>query len=1157
MREPEALEVPASATNEGALRLKFHWKRTIRVVAVDKRQVSFRSLKQRLTTDYGFEVSLVYQDSEGDLITLASQNDLNELMATQERTANVRVIPLGGGNDDDDADRQISAPTPSTSGAANLDPLAEPRSPLARASTSTRLAVTSPDARRVLDPLRDSRRQKIRWQRGQMIGMGAFGRVYMALNLDTGELMAMKELDSAAVSSRARCALENEVALMQDLEHPNIVRYVGVESSSDALGVFLEYVPGGSLRSLLDRFGKLEEAVVRLYSRQILLGLEYLHGQGIAHRDIKAANVLVSNDGSVKLADFGASKRIATESMQSLTKGTPQFMAPEVIKDEPQGWRKADVWSIGCTIVEMSTGAPPFSQFSNPVTAMYQIACVEEPPEMPANLSEDGHRFLSLCFQRDPKLRPEVSSLLLQNFAAVAPTAWRQLSRDSNRELYPSRPSTTSNAESSRRSLRVVVVDARSCDSRGKTSLDEASKYHEIPASSSSAGTTVKGRLGLPSTPPKNLPPQQAMTPRSVRAWKGEDGLDDDGLETKTAVATAASTRITSSSSSSSVLVSNDDNFEEDMSSSSQAGTGAAIRTTDVRPNSAVVSVVENHEATTRPAVTTSVSFKDVNNSNSDVGVQKSLSRLIPKTQHQQPRKKSEAAPRIRKLATSKRLYGEAEVLLSRTCPDLSSSSSSFKSNHPYKARIGRGIVVRGKRLDADPATGRARAIPPLSEANARRANKIASGEHNEACVPETTSGGFARPSLGGVEVYESSLDDGHDDDDDDDDNGSHAPHSPTTTGNECRQDDAANHEEDENEVILEHTAPVLCMRAAPRAQLLATGSADGCVHLIHAGRNVACQVVARHPCTSPSASGKSLQQKRTPNRRLSQSTRDDKSAVTALSLSATGGRFVAGDDCLGRVWSTETTSVLHTLEGHDARVTCVALVEGVEAGSSLPPTSNSGALVVTGSADHTVLVLRGHGDAITALHIDLDQSCAWSTSHDTCVRAWDLRSGRCRVELLQHFGSVQSLAFDAMLDDGRGGYLTGGRDTSVYVWGRTTTGACMRTLRSQRGFVQHIAVSPPSSSGSTVVALAGHTNAVTRVAWIGDYTRDDGYLISSSADATIRVWKPRTGAVDFTLHRHNAAVVDIYAQDAASSSTSRARIISASIDGSVRVASI
>ena len=120
--------------------------------------------------------------------------------------------------------------------------------------------------------------------------------------------------------------------------------------------IFLEYVPGGSIKSLVERFGSLDEAVVRVYTRQLLLGLEYLHTNGIAHRDIKGANVLVADNGTVKLADFGASKRISTQSSTGGIKGTPQWMAPEVIKEQQtdRGWKKADVWSgtlLNCNTV--------------------------------------------------------------------------------------------------------------------------------------------------------------------------------------------------------------------------------------------------------------------------------------------------------------------------------------------------------------------------------------------------------------------------------------------------------------------------------------------------------------------------------------------------------------------------------------------------------------------------------------------------------------------------------------------------------------------------------------------------------------------------------------------------------------------------------------
>ena len=188
----------------------------------------------------------------------------------------------------------------------------------------------------------------------------------------------------------------------------------------------MEYVPGGSIRSLLDRFGRLDETVIRVYTRQILLGLEYLHMNNIAHRDIKGANVLVTNDGTIKLADFGASKRLSSQSSTGGVKGTPLWMAPEVIKEQQteRGWKRADVCSVGCTIIEMASGKPPWSQYSNPVTAMYHIACVENMPALPQWLSDRAVDFLSLCFERDAANRPDVTSLLLH--------PWRSFHRTSS-----------------------------------------------------------------------------------------------------------------------------------------------------------------------------------------------------------------------------------------------------------------------------------------------------------------------------------------------------------------------------------------------------------------------------------------------------------------------------------------------------------------------------------------------------------------------------------------------------------------------------------------------------------------------------------------------------------------------------------------------------
>ncbi|XP_037468012.1 mitogen-activated protein kinase kinase kinase NPK1-like [Triticum dicoccoides] len=157
----------------------------------------------------------------------------------------------------------------------------------------------------------------IRWRKGKMIGSGAFGQVYLGMDLDTGELLTVKQVLNGSTNATREKAqahireLEEEVKLLKNLSHPSIVRYLGTVREEDTLNILLEFVPGGSIQSLLGKLGSFPEAVIRKYTRQILQGLEYLHSNAIIHRDIKGANILVDNKGCIKLADFGASKQVA------------------------------------------------------------------------------------------------------------------------------------------------------------------------------------------------------------------------------------------------------------------------------------------------------------------------------------------------------------------------------------------------------------------------------------------------------------------------------------------------------------------------------------------------------------------------------------------------------------------------------------------------------------------------------------------------------------------------------------------------------------------------------------------------------------------------------------------------------------------------------
>ncbi|CAL5389827.1 unnamed protein product [Camellia sinensis] len=264
----------------------------------------------------------------------------------------------------------------------------------------------------------------IRWRKGELIGCGAFGRVYMGLNIDSGALLAIKQVSIAGNSAAKEKTqahireLEEEVNLLENLSHPNIVRYLGTTREDASLNILLEIVPGGSISSLLGKFGSFPESVIRMYTKQLLLGVEYLHKNGIMHRDIKGANILVDNKGCIKLADFGASKKVvelATMTGAKSMKGTPYWMAPEVILQTGHSF-SADIWSVGCTVIEMATGKPPWSQQYQEVAALLHIGTTKSHPPIPEHLSAEATDFLLKCLQKEPNLRPAASDLLQHPF---------------------------------------------------------------------------------------------------------------------------------------------------------------------------------------------------------------------------------------------------------------------------------------------------------------------------------------------------------------------------------------------------------------------------------------------------------------------------------------------------------------------------------------------------------------------------------------------------------------------------------------------------------------------------------------------------------------------------------------------------------------------
>lgn len=278
-----------------------------------------------------------------------------------------------------------------------------------------------------------------KWGTGSKIGVGSFGVVRVGMNKKTGTLMAVK---SITVSKAVMKDIQTEIDLLKSLDHIHIVRYLGAETDGTHLHIFQEWVPGGSVTSLLHKFGPFSMQVVRAYLFQILSGLTYLHQNHILHRDIKGGNVLVSDSGIVKLADFGSSKRLALQhqdAMENLTmRGTPYFMAPEVFEEKYGS--KADIWSVGCVAFQMLTGSPPWKGmgFSNPMTLFIHIKDTEGLPsyDWPNTNDVEITRFktmLEKCFYRDPSKRPTAKALSSDPFFTASE---QSSSEDQSRGLF-------------------------------------------------------------------------------------------------------------------------------------------------------------------------------------------------------------------------------------------------------------------------------------------------------------------------------------------------------------------------------------------------------------------------------------------------------------------------------------------------------------------------------------------------------------------------------------------------------------------------------------------------------------------------------------------------------------------------------------------------
>jgi len=285
--------------------------------------------------------------------------------------------------------------------------------------------MTLPDClkRRKTNTIKLERKENpIKLQKGKILGKGASGVVYKALDQISGSLFAIKQISLDCVSAKQKQLLSDELKLLESLEHPNVIRFYGAIMNSASLQIVMEYVDGKSIGDLVKDMGSFSETVIRKYMIQILKGLSYLHNKQVIHRDIKGKNLLLTKDGLIKLVDFGSAKSVdgaLKEQGVSLSYHfTPLWVAPEVATGKYNC--KVDIWSAGCTMIEMATGKDPWSEehFENASQALFFIAQPENTPKLPQTLGSAALDFLAQALSRNPELRPSAEDLLKHPFLA-------------------------------------------------------------------------------------------------------------------------------------------------------------------------------------------------------------------------------------------------------------------------------------------------------------------------------------------------------------------------------------------------------------------------------------------------------------------------------------------------------------------------------------------------------------------------------------------------------------------------------------------------------------------------------------------------------------------------------------------------------------------
>eukprot|EP01059_Diplonema_ambulator_P003269 TRINITY_DN12952_c0_g3_i1.p1 TRINITY_DN12952_c0_g3~~TRINITY_DN12952_c0_g3_i1.p1 ORF type:complete len:474 (+),score=52.64 TRINITY_DN12952_c0_g3_i1:40-1461(+) len=360
-------------------------------------------------------------------------------------------------------------------------------------------AVAAPQPSAILDMLPAKFVSQLQFR--QVLGEGSFGHVFLATSTSSrhNRPPAMYAIKKVMVSHVSAETILQEVKTSKDLTHPNVIETVGAYKEANAVNIVMKFYPGGTLSALIESLGRLTDDVARVFAKDIIRGVEYLHRNNVIHRDLKGANMMLDENCSVRIGDFGSSRAIDETATNYLTlEGTPAWMAPEVIKQSGHSF-PADIWSIGCTVIEMLTGRPPFADCRTPHATMFAIASDTKPIVLPKEASPHAKEVLNMCLIRDPEKRASPSTLLATHWL-TKPINYSSLQRHRVVSYIKTRASTY------RRASHSAEADFSALDAFLEGTLSD-------PPTTPSTPKDRRPKRGASTTGIRRLPPAAADRP--------------------------------------------------------------------------------------------------------------------------------------------------------------------------------------------------------------------------------------------------------------------------------------------------------------------------------------------------------------------------------------------------------------------------------------------------------------------------------------------------------------------------------------------------------------------------------------------------------------------------------------------------------------------